>query len=320
MVSHSVLGWALLPFLFPIRPFNLPPDKGESAVKRPYSYFPRATGSALAPITLPAPSTPLTSSEAKLPTLITITARDLDTYRTKAGTTEELPDPSLTCVPIFANWPASRPTLRGITADALATWDIVAAEARYVPSGKPQPNRIYINVYAVLNKHVRGNPAPHDPPIVFGQVLVLSGAAGAIADSEASGSAARQSRYDIAKQDIEELIRTVPTLQEREKASHKLRAKLEKVLTKEQKTSLINGEYISLKIGEMPTALQTEAREYIRAVSDSKSTPELFRGPSDLDQSDWQNCALRFLPAGAGVASRFLGIVVVTSGGTEVYL
>ena len=96
--------------------------------------------------------------------------------------------------------------------------------------------------------------------------------------------------------------------------SDALRPDMEKMLTKEQKATLGNGEYIAISFKDMPPGLQERALNYAKLAaqldSDLVATPDL---------SKWKDFRIRFLPDTAGVNSRTLGVVTVASNGTEYF-
>ena len=332
MGSHIVLSLALLPALFPLpldgEMMNRP-GPGYSSYK-PFSSLPYLTGQASPPINIPVvqeeevPSGDSQRTPRPFPTFtFTITGSDMDTYITAgSGMTREVADPSLACVLVSGNWPTTLSFSSHTTnTEPVTVWNVVAESVRLSKASRTvsQPTRIYHNVYAVYNKSVKhSSRQTHDVPTTFVQLLILPGMSGSVANAEpatmASPPMKRWTGPKIPKNEDDEILNSNSRWRDRAALSSKLRAKLEKRLTKEQQNALAEGNYIALKLGGLPTDLQKQAREYV-----TKSVL-LWRGSIPTpDDPQWENFTIRFLPSNAGEFSAVLGVMTIMAGGTEQY-
>lgn len=106
----------------------------------------------------------------------------------------------------------------------------------------------------------------------------------------------------------------MPDLKKRIIQSDKLRDKVEKLLTQEQREALSKGESVEISLATLPENLRQQAIDYINMVADMDAKLIL---PPDLSKRD--NFAVRFHPKGRAIAWFMLGVKTIAQNGTEYY-
>ena len=94
--------------------------------------------------------------------------------------------------------------------------------------------------------------------------------------------------------------------------SNKLRAEVEKLLTKEQRDEIAKGEVVEISLGSLPESLQKQARDYVALAT--KLNTDLIPHP---DSSQWQQFQLRFKPQSDALLWYLLGVTTIGPDGSE---